>query len=296
MFAGLVSIAALAAMIQADPCAPAVAHVAEARNHVAAERFREGDEAAERAVGAAPGCLAAHLVLAEAIDGRLDTAGGLAALDLSRRYRRAFAAALEIDPGNVEARTVEIGYLIHAPGIAGGDRRRATRRIGELEAIDPVAAAEMRVELARASGGDGLIEALATLTVLTPDDYGLRRELARRLILADAFREADAELATWPDGDAWREAERDYLRGALRALGGFELEAAEVFLERVRAIEPDTDDGREWPAEAGALALIGTAREGRGDRAGARDAYQAALSEDAGNERARAGLARLNAQ
>lgn len=296
MIASLVSIAALAAAVQSDPCTPANARIAEARNHIAAGRFRDGDEAAERAIDAAPGCIAAHLVLAEAIDGRLDNAGGLTALDLSRRYRRAFAAAREIDPDNVEARAVEIGYLIHAPGIAGGDRRRAARNIAELESLDPVAAAEMQVELARASGGDGLIEALAALTALTPDDYMLRRELARRLIVADAFRQADAELAAWPDGDRWREAERDYLRGALRALGGFELDAAETFLERVRTIEPDTDDSREWPAEAGALALIGTAREGRGDRAGARCAYEAALSVDASNERARAGLVRLDAQ
>lgn len=293
----LIALAALGAAMRDESCAPAASQASEARAHLAAGRDREAEATAARAADAAPRCVSALLLLAETIDRRLDEAGGLAALDLSRRYRRAIDAALEIEPDNVDARTVEIGYLIHAPGIAGGDRRRAQRRIADLQAIDPLAAAQMQLDLARAEGeDDAIIAALAALTPLAPEDYIRRSELSRRLILAGRYEDADAELSAWPDGDAWREAERDYLRGALRALGGFELDAAETLLDRARSFGPAAGDDRDWPSEAGALALIGTAREARGDRAGALEAYRTALAEDSSNDRARAGLARLDAQ
>lgn len=293
----LAALAVSTLSLQDDACTPAEHIIGESRAHMEAGEFREADRDAERAINAAPGCIAAQLLLVDAIGNRLAGSPGLAALGLSRRFRRAVATALELEPDNIEARESEIGYLIHAPGIAGGDRRRAAERIESLAALDPVTAGEMRVELARANGdAEPLIEALGTLSTLTPGDFRLRSEFARRLIVAGDYDRAEAELAAWPDGDPWREAERGYLRGALRVLGDFDLETAETMLEQARSIEPVEDGDGSWPPRSGMLALIGAAREGLGNLTGAREAFESALSEDSENARARAGLERLDSR
>src|SRR5690606_31228255 len=138
--------------LQDDACAPAQRFTEDARAHLQAGSFREADAAAERAIRAAPGCATAQLLLVDALGNRLADSPGLSAVGLSRRFRRAVAAALELEPDNIEAREAEIGYLIHAPGIAGGNRRRAAERIESLAALDPIKAGEMRVTLARANG------------------------------------------------------------------------------------------------------------------------------------------------
>ncbi len=286
---------AVALSLGADPgCAPVAAQLQSAQGRLEGGELRQAQSLAEDAADSAPGCVDAHLMLVRALQARLEGAGRLSALGLSRRYRRAVADALEIDPDNIDARTAEIGYLIHAPGIAGGDRRRAADLIDELEALAARPGAEMRLELARAEGDDAaLLSALAALIALDAGNDRLRSEYARRLIIDGAYDRAEAELTAWPDGDARREAERAYLRGALRVLGEFDLAAAESLLMRSIEIERDADASDRWPPRAGAWALLGSAREGLGDLEGARAAYGRAQDLEPDNRRAAEGLSRL---
>jgi hypothetical protein len=55
---------------------------------------------------------------------------------------------VELDPMHVLARQERIGFLIYAPGIAGGDLERAREEIDALRNIDGAAADEMQQQLA----------------------------------------------------------------------------------------------------------------------------------------------------
>jgi tetratricopeptide (TPR) repeat protein len=69
---------------------------------------------------------------------RAQTGSKLKAIGRAKKCRGLYERVLEIDPGNVEAYTSLIQYLIQAPGIAGGDTDRARRLTAELEKIDQV--------------------------------------------------------------------------------------------------------------------------------------------------------------
>lgn len=254
---------------------------------------KQAEKLAEREVD----CVEAQLLLATTLNARLDMVGGLKALSVSKKYRRAIAAALDIDPNNVDARTEEIGYLIAAPSIAGGSREKAAVRIAELRTVDPLAAAQMQLSLSRAGNDpDAVISSLQTLVNMAHGDYGPRSELARRLILAGRTDEADRELSSWaPDlsPDAWVVLEHQYLRAATRVYGGFELDIAEALLRQFIEARGHLDHPR-LPSIAKANALIGSTYEGRGDFDKASDAYQATLRDDPDNQRAQDGLARIS--
>lgn len=278
-----------------DPrCQAAQADINQARQHLAQDNIADARRDAEEAVSQAQECVEAHLLVASVVDRQLASAGGLGALRLSRRYRRAIQSALDIEPDSIEARMTEIGYLTHAPGIAGGDRERAADRITELRNLSPLAAAEASLELARANGEtEEILPALEALIRLAPDRYILRSELARRLIIAGNYESAEAELIAWDPGPEWIVAEQNYLRGALRTLGETDLDAA-VDMLRLTIRHPCLETAPRCVDQANAASLLGRALELTGDHQGAHEAYSASLNEDPENARALAGLSRLD--
>jgi hypothetical protein len=95
-----------------------------------------------------PDSAEAHFWLALSLRAKIESVSGPRALFSVPRYRRALDRAIELDPSHIEARQERIGYLIFAPGIAGGNRDAARAEITALEAVDESAAAEMRRVLA----------------------------------------------------------------------------------------------------------------------------------------------------
>ena len=47
---------------------------------------------------------------------------------------------IELEPSNIKSQTYVIDYLIHAPGIAGGDMENAMERIKQLRNFSPLEA------------------------------------------------------------------------------------------------------------------------------------------------------------
>ena len=292
----ILAISAALALIGEPGCEAASEPLAAMEAHKQADELRPAQRQAERAIDAAPRCVLAHMAMIGVLQDRLEDAGGLTALNLSRRYRRAVADALALDPDHVGARTAEIRYLIHAPGIAGGDQERAAARIGSLSDIDPASGARMSLELARENGDmEAVIAALETLIPLTEDASEFRTELAYRLITTGQYDRAEATLLEWPQGDPQMEADRAYYRGALRVLGAFELDAAEPLLTQALEAEPD-EDASDGPSRSASIwGLIGGAREQLENLDGAREAYERALALNPENTRAAQALERLNA-
>ena len=227
---------------------------------------------------------------------RFDDVDGLAALGLSRAFRKQTAVVRELQPSNIEARRMEIRYLYQAPRIAGGSRSKGEKLIAELERIDSSEAYLARLEVGPfESDGDAMIALLNEKPIAAADELGPRSSIVRKLILTiENYRAADAEMATWDaiELPAEIEVERMFLRGVLRVLGGFEPAAAEAYLTEFVARRVALADDIMEPVSRG-YAYLGDARRSQNKLAGAREAYEAALKLDADDRRAKNGLAEL---
>jgi len=91
----------------------------------------------EEALRAAPGDAALWRALGEAYGGKARTASVLARFGLARKCRAAFERAVELAPGDVEARTALFTYYLEAPAIAGGGSARARLEAEAIAKLDP---------------------------------------------------------------------------------------------------------------------------------------------------------------
>ena len=99
---------------------------------------KAGLELAEHAVALDGGNAAYHLHLAEACGQMAQKAGPLKGLGLARRFRREAETAVRIDPRSVDARFDLMMFCLKAPGIAGGDKKRARALADTILLLDPV--------------------------------------------------------------------------------------------------------------------------------------------------------------
>ncbi len=251
---------------------------------------------AEALVGDFSKCAESYLVLASALNVRLDEVGGMRALSVSRRYRKAIRTALRLEPNNIDARTEEIGYLIYAPGIAGGSKKRAAKRIQDLRSISALAASQMNLALARTQNDEtALLDALEEAVALAPQNHDLRSERVRRLILSGRYDAAIPELAVWSSlspEDEWVLLEQIYLTAATYVYAGTEFGTAELLLGDFVTRRPFVDHAR-LASVAQANALRGDAMVGQRRFDEARSAYRSALDDEPENVRAREGIERL---
>lgn len=137
---------------------------------------------AERAATIAPREADYRYQVAACVGTQAQNAGKLKALGLAKRFKREAEATLALDPRHVDAFDGLISFYSQAPGIAGGDDKRAAALADSLVRIDPA-----RGRLAQATlffrdkkedkGEQALRQALAAV----PDDYRVRMTLVRFL-------------------------------------------------------------------------------------------------------------------
>lgn len=80
-----------------------------------------------------------HIGLGAAIGRQINPRRVFKALRESRRTRRAFEKAVELEPDNVDARAALMQFYLRAPGIAGGDADKAreqAQRISQLDLLE----------------------------------------------------------------------------------------------------------------------------------------------------------------
>lgn len=288
--------AALAAIDQASDLDPGHRARWRAEAFLAAGDWKAAVEQGEIAAIQQPEDVRAQLTYARALRDKMQAVGGLKAAMVLRPYKRALAAALSLAPDAVDVRVEEIGFLIHAPGIAGGDRSKARRRIEALAALDAIQAAEMTVDLARAEGDPlATVVSLEHLVALAPEDGEARFSLAMSLQSLDRYGEADASFLIVLEGDdaVLRLAAR-YQLGRSRVLGGYELEAAVEHFDAFLVERSEASD--RLPSSAAAHWRRGNALEALAQVEAAAEAYRRAVAEDPSLEQAREALAALNAR
>jgi len=108
-----------------------------ARARRAFDDFIEAARYAEMAVRLDPKASAYHRELALAYLHQLETSSMLKAIGMMRKCRDELDAALAIDPSDPDNLFEKMDFLLQAPGIAGGDKKKAVDLAERLLKIDP---------------------------------------------------------------------------------------------------------------------------------------------------------------
>jgi tetratricopeptide (TPR) repeat protein len=103
---------------------------------------------AEKAVALDGRCAKYHRQVAECLGVMAQHANPIQQVLLARRFRAEIDRALELDPRDTQAARDLMEFFLLAPGIAGGDWRRAAETAARLLSVDPVAGLLAQARLA----------------------------------------------------------------------------------------------------------------------------------------------------
>ncbi len=245
------------------------------RNLFVEERYEPAQEAFEKALSLAPSTSLYAQWLGRAYGLEAQHAGLLSRPGLATRSRDALEKAVALDPDNVGARSDLAAYYHAAPSLLGGSLAKAQAQVAEIARRDPylghVRAGDLLVDDGKYPEAEKEYLAAAVL-----DDR--RAQAHERLgffytegkLYARAFAQYDILLATDPG-----QPRALYGLGKLAALTGQRQAEGEAALRRfLEQYQPDPDDG---PPPARAHYFLGRLLAARGDKAGARAEYEAAL-------------------
>jgi tetratricopeptide (TPR) repeat protein len=115
---------------------------------------------AEIAVKLEPKSADYHWQLAVVVGEMAQRANIFKQIGLGRRFRLEAETAIALDPTQIEARIGMISFYIQAPGIIGGDRRKADQMADEIARIDPAAGALAKARILLETRMAGNIEGL----------------------------------------------------------------------------------------------------------------------------------------
>lgn len=220
---------------------------AEAWHHLGMLAQRAGDfETAinhgEKAVALYPRSSIFYLKLGDAYGRSAQKAGIFSKMGLAGKCRTAYEKAVELDPKNLDARFSLMSFYQQAPGIAGGGIDKALGQAQEIKKLDP---ARGRQAFASVYAAD--------------KKYDL------------AFAEYEEVLKASPNDNGAL-----FQTGRLAAISGERLDhGLEVLRQCLAMTAPEGQ-----PPHAAAHWRIGFIMEKKGDKAGARAAYEASLKLD----------------
>jgi hypothetical protein len=115
---------------------------------------------AELAVKLAPKTADYHWQLALVVGEMAQRANLFRQIGFGRRFRQETEAAIALDPAQVEPRLGMISFYIQAPGIIGGDRKKADQMADEIARIDAAAGALARARILLETKTPGDLESL----------------------------------------------------------------------------------------------------------------------------------------
>jgi tetratricopeptide (TPR) repeat protein len=139
------------------------------------QRFGDLDgalKAAEQAIALDSKNAAAHLALADVFGDRAEKAGVFQQIGLSRSLRRELEAAIAADPNSVDAHYAMMQFLLKAPGMAGGDKKKAKEEVAIVAKLDPLRGLLAQAEYAqheKQSDTDGLFRQVHEAAAATYD-------------------------------------------------------------------------------------------------------------------------------
>ena len=208
---------------------------------------------------------------------------------LARKARSDFERAVALSPDYIDAREALVQYYLTAPGIVGGSPDRARAQAGEMRRRDPYRGGLAMARVATRAGAiAAAIAAYDSLIAEFPDSGGPLLSLAALyggLKQWDAvWRVVDHLARDRPDWPPTR-----YAVGQAAAESGAQLDRGEKALRQYLAHVPRPGE----PAHVLTYWRLGMILERRGDRDGARRAWEAAQEIEPGHAGTREALRRL---
>ena len=296
------------------------------------EAFLRWDDAirqAEKAVSLDRKNAEFQAALADAVGSKLSAAslGMFEKMSLARRFKREAELALQLDPNNVDANEDLMEFHLDAPGLVGGDKKKAAELADRMVGINPVRGYLMKVEFATHEKHIAEVELLLQQAIAAdPKNYFARmqsanfyltkggaslkqaEEQAKQAIRIDPGRAGGytalatvyAQQGLWKDldsvlEDSQREAPDDlapFYQAAKSILTGNqsqELPRAEKYMRTYLTQPPEGDE----PSLAAAHWRLGLILEKEGHKDQAKQELQEAVRLDPTFEPAKKDLKRL---
>ena len=110
------------------------------RTYFAEQRWDDAISAGERAVALNPNNSDYHMWLGRAYGEKAGSSSFITAASLTKKVRAEFERAVELDAGNVLARTDLAEFYLSAPGFLGGGKQKAIAQAEQLAARDAAGA------------------------------------------------------------------------------------------------------------------------------------------------------------
>lgn len=262
----------------ADPALRGESLVLLTRACNAQEDYENGVRYGKEAVELRPEDGAAHFEYAQALRIKMSKVAKIKAMLSLSTYKKELARSLELDPRNVDAREEQIGFLLNAPGFAGGDVSEARRKAGELVEVDWRSGKQWlaNVEI-HEEKDDAAVPILREILGRYPDDLQTRFRLAYALQKLGRYEEADEEFAILGGNADPRVAlHARYQRARTRVLGQFDQQTAIELLREYIADFPANAQG--MPPVAAAWRRMGNAHAQLGQTDQARQAFEKSLA------------------
>jgi tetratricopeptide (TPR) repeat protein len=170
-------------------------------------QYDSAQQYAEKAVQLAPQNAAYHWLLAQVLGDQAERASIFKQMGLAKRFRSETETVIRLDPRHIDAHVGLMLYYFKAPGIVGGDKKKAFAETETIGAIDRAKGYMAQARLAQEEQQLGKLEGLyQSALAANPKDYealiglfnvyaGQQRRnipeaesLARRALEADAGR------------------------------------------------------------------------------------------------------------
>lgn len=256
------------------------------RSHYAEGAAKQAVKWFEKAIKLDPEQSQYHQYFGEALGESLGDANMLTRMRKAGRVRKSFERAIELDPGNLQARRGLIIYYLRAPGIAGGGRDKAEAGARELTRLD--------AQMGRRAWVDIYVQyqefasALREIDVIlqdNPDDA--RAMLTRGVLLTEQaeYGAAADHFQAWLERDP-EQMSAAYQLGRVSSISGQNLESGEAAMLTYLQHQPGSDE----PSLAWANYRLGQIYEHMGRSDAARRAYRVAVELDPKHKEARKAL------
>ena len=257
---------------------------------VADARWNDAAKAFERAVQADDRSSENHYWLGRTYGVQVLTASVLRQPALARRTRASLERAVELDPGNLDARAALMQYYLRAPGIVGGSVAKARQQVAEVRRRNAYRGGQLAATVERREKNwTAAVQEYERLIAQYPDSAAPWSSLASaygdQKRWDDAFRTIDRFLAAHP-----RELLAQYAIGRAAGESGQQLERGAAAL---RLYIAGATPGPGEPTVATAHLRLGTVHERQGKKDLARAEYETALRLEPTLEAAREALKRL---
>ena len=242
------------------------------------EDYDSGIRYGKQAVKLSPDSADAHFQYAVALRTKISKVSKVKAMFSLGTYKKELRTARELAPDDPDARNEEIGFLVTAPGVAGGDIDLAWQRALELEKLDWRGGLRWQAEIQfKKKDDEAGVATLREMLEKDPQSSGPRFRLAYWYQSHERYDEADHEFEILQADDVPRISMNAlYQRGRTRVLGDYEQQQAVEFLQKYVETLPADPEG--LPGNESAYWRIGNAYEQSGRNDDARRAYQRSLA------------------